>query len=62
MLRYYELEQGTMSLFIDNKNTIDISKNPVKHSRTKHIDIRHHFILQLVEEKVVPLDYVKTKT
>lgn len=64
MLRDYELDQGTMSLFVDNKNVIDISKNPVHHSRTKHIDtkhidIRHHFICQLVEEKVVSLDYVK---
>lgn len=61
MLRYYKLEQGTMSLFVDNKSVIDISKNPVQHSRTKHIDIRHHFILKLVEENVVSLDYVKTK-
>lgn len=29
MLRNYELEQDTMSLFIDNKSAIDISKNPV---------------------------------
>lgn len=50
-----------MSLFVDNKRTIDIFKNPVQHSRTKHIDIRHHFICQLVEENVVSLDYVKNE-
>ncbi len=61
MLRDYELSQGTMSLFVDNKSAIDISKNPVQHSRTKHIDIRHHFIGELVEEKVVSLDHVKTE-
>lgn len=61
MHRDYELKQGTMSLFVDNKSAIDISKNPVQHSRTKHIDIRYHFIHQLVEEKVISLDYVKTK-
>lgn len=44
MLCDYELEQGIMSLFFDNKSAIDISKNLVQHSRIKHIDIRHHFI------------------
>lgn len=61
MLHDYELEQGIMSLFVDNKSVIEIFKNPVQHSRTKYIDIRHHFIWQLVEEKIVSLDYVKTK-
>lgn len=61
MLRDYELEQGTISLFVDNKSFIDISKNHVQHSKIKHIDIKHHFIQQLVEENVVSLDYVKTE-
>lgn len=61
MLRDYELEQGTMSLFVHNKSIIDISKNPIQHSRIKHIDMRHHFICQLVEENIVSWDYVKTK-
>ncbi|KAL6314363.1 hypothetical protein AAG906_021195 [Vitis piasezkii] len=39
-------------------SAINISKNPVIHSRTKHIDIRHHFIRDLVEDKVVSLEYV----
>jgi len=37
---------------------INISKNTIQHSRTKHIDIRHHFIRDLVEEKVVALEHV----
>ncbi len=61
MLQDYELEQGTLSQFVDNKSVIDISNNPIQDSRIKHIDIRHHFFRQLVEEKVVSLDYVKTK-
>ena len=28
----------------DNTSAINLSKNPVQHSRTKHIDIRHHFL------------------
>ena len=53
MLRDYGMDQGTMVVFCDNTSAINISKNPVLHSRTKHIDIRHHFIHDLVEDKVV---------
>ena len=31
-------------IYIDNQSTISIVKNPVLHQRTKHIEIRHHFI------------------
>ncbi|KAL6348240.1 hypothetical protein AAG906_005532 [Vitis piasezkii] len=58
MLRDYGIDQGTMVVFCDNTSVINISKNPVLHSRTKHIDIRHHFICDLVEDKVVSLEYV----
>ena len=49
-----------MTLFCDNLSVINISKNPVLHSRTKHIDIRYHFIRELVEEKVISLEHVVT--
>ncbi|RVW73321.1 Retrovirus-related Pol polyprotein from transposon TNT 1-94 [Vitis vinifera] len=61
MLRDYGIDQGTMVVFCDNTSAINISKNPVLHSRTKHIDIRHHFIHDLVENKVVSLEYVPTE-
>ena len=31
-------------LLCDNKSAVKIAKNPIQHSRTKHIDIRHHFL------------------
>lgn len=49
-----------MTLYCNNMSTINISKNLVKHSRTKHIDIRHHFIRELVESKVIALEHVQT--
>ena len=42
-------------MFYDNTSDINISKNLGKHSRTKHIDIHHHFIRNLVESKIVSL-------
>ncbi|GMP54042.1 hypothetical protein CsSME_00019320 [Camellia sinensis var. sinensis] len=61
MLHDYGIEQNTLTLFCDNTSAINISKNPVQHSRTKHIDIRHHFIRELVEEGLVVLEHIPTE-
>ncbi|GAA0163666.1 hypothetical protein LIER_19473 [Lithospermum erythrorhizon] len=53
MLEEYGVKQSVMTLYCDNMSVISISKNPVQHNRTKHIYIRHHFIRELVEEKVI---------
>ena len=52
---------GLFNSLFDNTNAINISKTPVQHSRTKHIDIRHHFIRKLVENKTIALEYVETE-
>jgi len=61
MLEEYDVQQGVLTLYCDNLSSINISKNPIQHSRTKHIDIRHHFIRDLVEDKVVTLEHVTTE-
>ncbi|KAK2390880.1 gag-protease polyprotein [Trifolium repens] len=60
MLSEYNVEQDVLTLYCDNMSAINISKNPIQHSSTKHIDIRHHFIRDLVEDKVVTLEHVAT--
>jgi hypothetical protein len=61
MLTEYNVTQDVMTLYCDNLSAINISKNPIQHSRTKHIDIRHHFIRELVEEKIIALEHVTTE-
>ena len=61
LLGDYSLSQETMVVYCDNSSTIDISKNLVQHSKTKHIEIRYYFIRELVERKVVTLEYIPTK-
>ncbi|XP_057426163.1 uncharacterized mitochondrial protein AtMg00810-like [Lotus japonicus] len=61
MLKEYDVKQDVMTSFCDNLSAINISKNPIQHSRTKHIDIRHHFIRELVEEKIITLEHVETE-
>ena len=60
MLEEYDVKQGVLTLYCDNLSVINISKNPIQHRRTKNIDI-HHFIRDLVEEKVVTLEHVATE-
>ena len=61
MLKDYGIEQGTMCIHYDNSSAINISKNPILHSYTKHIEICNHFIRDFVEEKVVSLEFVPTE-
>ena len=61
MLKEYDVEQDALTLYCDNMSAINISKNPVQHSKTKHIDIRHHYIRDLVENKIVILEHVGAK-
>ena len=49
-----------MPVYVDNQAAIDLSYNPEFHSRTKHIDRRHFYIRELVEDHVVRVQYVNT--
>ncbi|GJR74220.1 hypothetical protein Tco_0086585 [Tanacetum coccineum] len=40
----YDIRLDDVPIMCDNKGVIDLSKNPVQHSRTKHIEIRHYFL------------------
>ena len=49
------------TIHADNQACIALARNPVVHSRAKHIDIRHHFICERVANKEVDLRYCSTK-
>jgi len=46
-------EQVTPSLHSDSQSAIDLANNPVYHDRTKHIDMRYHFIRILLKDSVI---------
>ncbi|GKB47879.1 hypothetical protein Tco_0898632, partial [Tanacetum coccineum] len=48
------------NIYIDNESTICIVKNPVFHSKTKHIKIRHHFISDVYEKKLIQVLKIHT--
>lgn len=50
----------TSSVYCDNQGAVLLSKNPGHHSRTKHIDVKHHFIRQEQDSGVIEFKYIPT--
>lgn len=50
-----------MDILCDNSSAIKLSKNPVMHRRTKHIDVRYHYLRDLVNEGAMRLMFCGTK-
>ena len=48
-------------LLCDNESTVKLANNPVQHSRTKHIHIRHHFLRDHVVKNDISLEGVRTE-
>jgi len=48
---------GPTDIKVDNSGCIDFSKNPVEHKRTKHIDIRYHFVREAITKNMVTLEH-----
>ncbi|GJS19606.1 retrovirus-related pol polyprotein from transposon TNT 1-94 [Tanacetum coccineum] len=56
----YDVLYDKVPIFCDNTSAIAISNNPVLHSRTKHIDIRYHFIRDHILKGDIKLHFVPT--
>jgi hypothetical protein len=50
----------TTILYGDNQGAINLSKNPMYHSRTKHIDIRHKFITDHTSKSSIKVEYLNS--
>ncbi|GKA73159.1 retrovirus-related pol polyprotein from transposon TNT 1-94 [Tanacetum coccineum] len=59
-LKDYGFEFNKIPLYYDNKSAIALCCNNVQHSRSKHIEILHHFIQDQVENRVVELYFMET--
>ena len=60
-LRDFGLSFSSVPLLCDNTSAINIAKNPVQHSRTKHIEIRYHFLRDNVEKGNISLEFVDSE-
>ncbi|GKA51595.1 hypothetical protein Tco_0744791 [Tanacetum coccineum] len=57
----YGYKYNRIPMYCDSKSVIAISCNPVQHSKTKHIDIRYHFIKEHVEKGTMEIYFVGTE-
>ena len=48
-------------LKVDNKSAIALMKNPVHHDRSKHIDVKFHFIRDCCDRKLIDVEFVGTE-
>lgn len=53
-------QTNAITIYEDNQAAIALSKNPIQHSRTKHIDICHHAIRDYVDSGILEITYLNT--
>jgi hypothetical protein len=59
-LRGYGYKLSKVPLLCDNESAICMTDNPIEHSRTKHIDIRYHFLRDHQQKGDIEIAYVST--
>nr|GEX32597.1 retrovirus-related Pol polyprotein from transposon TNT 1-94 [Tanacetum cinerariifolium]GEX38026.1 retrovirus-related Pol polyprotein from transposon TNT 1-94 [Tanacetum cinerariifolium] len=57
----YGIRLHDIPIMCDNKEAIDLSKNPIQHSRTKHIEIRHHLLRENVQKRNIFIEMVSSE-
>ena len=58
---YFMLPKARMpciAMYEDNEGAIQIAKHPISNSNSKHIDVRHHFLRELVERKEIEIIHI----
>ena len=55
------IQEEATTIMCDNLGCMLVAKNPTHHSRTKHIDLQYHFILEKLKTGVIELKYCPTK-
>jgi len=56
----FGIEVGCIPIFCDNTSAISMTKNLVHHKRTKHIDVRHHFLRDNYEKGLISIEFCAT--
>ena len=55
-----DVEASAPVLRVDNKSAISLIKNPVHHDRTKHIDIKYHYVRECAEQGLIEVQFIGT--
>ena len=54
------LDESCTTVYEDNQGAIQLANNPLSSSNSKHIDVRHHFLREMVSEKKIRVVYLKS--
>ena len=60
-LEDYGVSKTKIPIKCDNTSVINLLKNLIQHSRTKHIEIRHHFLRDHVQNEDILLEFIPTE-
>ena len=60
-LEDYQIIANSIPIYCDNTAAICLSKNPILHSRAKHIEIKHHFIRDYVQKGILDIQFIDTE-
>ena len=60
LLKEIGLKHGRYIVYSDSQSAIHVSKNPSFHSRSKHIQVRYHWVRDVLDEKQLSLEKVHT--
>lgn len=53
-----DTKEENITIYVDNKSTIALMKNPLFHRRSKHIDMKYHFIRECVEKENIIVEHI----
>jgi hypothetical protein len=59
-LEDYQINANSIPIYCNNTSDICLSKNPIPHSRAKHIEIKHHIIRDYVQKEILDIQFIDT--
>jgi len=60
-LEDYQINENSIPICCDNTVVICLSKNPILHSRAKHIEIKHHFLRDYIQKGTLGIQFIDTE-
>lgn len=59
-MKFNDCAINPTTIYCDNQSAIHLSKNAMYHGRSKHIDIRYHFVKEIQEKGEIEVNYIRT--
>ena len=60
MYDLFDIQVDVTCIFCNNQSCVKLTENPIFHDKSKHIEIKFHYIMDMVQRGVVKLQYVET--